>query len=226
MAFTFRCRRRCRRSLRIVLETLRAQSHAADCSAIFISGSERLRAAARQWQGADGGQGAGAGWHGGRPTLHRRSGLGHCVCPSHAARWSSRAHACAGGCCAVSCAAACCRAMTHARWGNGHIAAPSPSTAQCASRPPTALARAAAVLMHSTIARPGPAARTRSRAPALRKHETRSRRQPFTGPDSARHALPPRRDGAAAAHPPPSLLRRAGANGRSQEISAATVTGS
>jgi hypothetical protein len=43
-------------------------------------------------------------------------------------------------------------------------------------------------------------------------------------PDHARAARPPRRDGATAASPPPPLLRRAGANGRSQEISAATVT--
>jgi len=37
-------------------------------------------------------------------------------------------------CCGLSCAAACCRAMTPARWRNGHMAAGFPSRARCASR--------------------------------------------------------------------------------------------
>jgi hypothetical protein len=44
---------------------------------------------------------------------------------------------------ACSCAAACCRTMTRRRWGNGNMAAASPSTARCASRPPTAPPRIA-----------------------------------------------------------------------------------
>ena len=43
-------------------------------------------------------------------------------------------------------------------------------------------------------------------------------------PDAARAARPSRRPGAATAHPPPRLLRRASANGRSRETSAATAT--
>jgi hypothetical protein len=39
---------------------------------------------------------------------------------------------------ACSCAAACCQPMTRRRWGDGNMAAASPSTPRCASRPPTA----------------------------------------------------------------------------------------
>jgi pteridine reductase len=45
---------------------------------------------------------------------------------------------CASACCASSCAEACCRAMMRRQWRNGNMAAASPSTARCASRPPTA----------------------------------------------------------------------------------------
>ncbi len=45
---------------------------------------------------------------------------------------------CAGGCCASSCAVVCSRPTTHRRWRDGNMAVASPSTARCASRPPTA----------------------------------------------------------------------------------------
>ena len=67
--------------------------------------------------------------------------------------------------------------------------------------------------------------RPSKQVPRLRPPPTRPRRPWCADPHPLEVARPPRCSGAVPAHPPPPLLRRAGANGRSSEISAATANG-
>ncbi len=83
--------------------------------------------------------------------------------------------------------------------------------------------RAAALLRSPAVRSRGAATRTRSRTLALYGCQARSGRERPASSDAAGAARPPRRAGTTAAHPPQSLLRRAGVNGRSLEISAATA---